>query len=97
MFPFDVDVESSLYFIVDGKPIDFPVTVKSMSPDRSSITVAYYNGAPFAVNDLVDWVIEMYPIEQSFDLYGLDISFALLSNGGAGYKKANSLKDGYGD
>jgi len=97
LFPFDVDVESRLYFVIDGVPTEFPVVAKSLSDDRASLTVAHYNGAPFSVNDLVDWVIEMYPIEQSFDLYGLDISFALLSNGGAGYKKANSLKDGYGD
>ena len=97
LFPFDVDVESSVYLINNGSPIPFPVTVKSMSADRTSIVIAYYNGFSFSLNDEVDWVIEMYPIEQSFDVYGLDISFALLSSGGAGYKKAYSIKDTYGD
>ena len=97
LFPFDVDVESSLYFVINGVPSEFPVAVKSLSADRSQIVVAYYNGISFNVNDEVDWVIEMYPIEQSFDVYGLDVSFALLSGGGAGYKKASSIKDTYGD
>jgi hypothetical protein len=70
--------------------------ILDQSADRTTLDIVRQPSDPYAVGDVLDWIVFGSPLEQSFEVMGVTMRYADLSDSGDGYKKRDNMENSYG-
>lgn len=69
--------------------------ILDQSDDRTTLDIVRQPSDPYQIGDTLDWIVFGSPLEQSFEVMGVTLRYADLSDSGDGYKRSNNMESRY--